>query len=198
MPIVIETEQEFIARHGGEALISSDDHGRRELLLETGAKVTYETWSGQPIFHEPPPQGSLALLKAQLNYHRSKAGGYREAFIHAQRVAVGRSGLMAFKWDPKWPPPQSAWECQGVPSIDMLLEIKEMAVKHLEAIKDLEQRIQTHPDILRHAEAIERRHEMERERERREEVQRAAILRLKFDDDEYARPATGNGRQGKK
>ena len=149
MPQVIETRDEFLARHGGNLL----KVGERRWLLPTGASVTNDGFGA--IFHEPPAD-PWENHEARRDYVQTQLERAEKDFRQLRGTllgAVDHNGMtLQFSWDEKeYGPAPVERDCFGGPSGKAgLLRLKEIVVGRRAALSKID-----NEPIARHRRKVE-------------------------------------------
>lgn len=172
MPFV-ESEQEFIERHGGKPIKLS----RTVRLLADGARITDSEFN--TFFHEPPAHPELRL-QARKQYWEALRQRAETAFKNCQGALAGvrdESGNpFRFVWDEREFGPMP-----GRPGPAWLVRIRDVRNQYRAACEDIQRQYEALPAVRERRAREEANRAMDDELRRQAEAERDAALAVKLD-----------------
>jgi len=172
----IETENEFRARHsvdGGPVRMAESGDG---ILFPSGARLQRSWTPGAgPSMLEPPPEGSIVLLKTQVLYWQTRVALAEASFIRLKTTLLVQQGnsMGERNWrEDLWGNPPR------VDSEGELEEYKKIYHRDSEKLAEAELALSMHPQIVAEQEAAERASEARKTAARREREYRERIAKI--------------------
>ncbi len=140
MQVEIMTMTEFLQLHPGPRVDTPDPN---TWLLSDGA--SYRVGLNGPEFFEPSSD-PLECLKARKDYHLARLERVQLAFGNLKAALLGQGPPFRWQTDFGAAPPAEQ---------DALLHLKDMVVRHRDALAEIEAEIQAHPTTVAAAKRAE-------------------------------------------
>jgi hypothetical protein len=186
MPLVIELEHEFIARHGGDTFAGQRvSIGPGQWCFADGAMLT-QHGTNAPM-HVEPPENLRQRLELRRRYHNARKVTFEQAFAALKNALLGNG--VSFSWHPDYGPDPGG----GKPA---LLQLRALAADQRKRVAALDAEIFNLPEnVARRAYDAEQREWREQEEAKRQAFI-SEIMGINLEPAETFQPETIRPLQG--